>query len=187
MVAALALLGATTQAQAQKQVLELDPAQSKVEFTLGDILHTVHGSFQFKRGEIQFDPATGAASGELVVDPNSGDSGNKTRDRKMKKEILETDKYPDASFTPQSVHGTLNPAGASKIEVAGIFTLHGSAHPLTVTVNVETNNGLLTADTSFVVPYVKWGLKDPSTFLLRVNKQVDIAVHLVGQLKRQTP
>ena len=31
----------------QKHVLELNPAQTRVEFTLSDVLHTVHGSFRY--------------------------------------------------------------------------------------------------------------------------------------------
>jgi polyisoprenoid-binding protein YceI len=86
---------------AQDLSLEMDPAQSKVEFTLGDVLHTVRGSFQFKRGAIRFDLGSGKASGELLVDARSGASGNDTRDRKMHKEILESQRFPDIVFRPR--------------------------------------------------------------------------------------
>ena len=46
----------------------------------------------------------------------------------------------------------------------------------------QVSNGHVTADVHFVVPYVEWGLKDPSTFILRVSKKVDITVHAVGTL-----
>ena len=45
-------------------------------------------TFRLKRGSIQFDNATGAASGELVVDSASGESGSDGRDKKMHKDIL---------------------------------------------------------------------------------------------------
>jgi len=66
--------------------------------------------------------------------------------------------------------------------MTGIMNLHGGDHVLTVTAPVQVSNGRVTADVHFVVPYVKWGLKDPSTFILRVQKKVDIIVHAVGIL-----
>lgn len=186
-IAIFALLAAASPAVAQKQmpqkqVFTVNPAQSKVDFTLGDVLHTVHGTFALKPGSIEFDSATGAASGELVVDAGSGDSGNGARDRKMKKEILETQKFPDITFTARKITGNVASQGASQILVDGLMNLHGDSHPVTLAMEVNVKPGLASADTTFVVPYVKWGLKNPSTFLLKVSDKVDINVHAVGKL-----
>jgi len=182
LAAAIVVVGLALPLRAQQETFEVDPAQSKVEFTLGDILHTVHGTFRLKPGRIGFNKGTGVASGELVVDANSGDSGNGTRDRKMKKEILETQKYPDITFTPRMIKGKVLAQGASQIAVDGILTLHGDAHPMTLAIQVNGGSGSTSADTAFVVPYVKWGLKNPSTLFLRVNDHVEITVHAVGRL-----
>lgn len=169
-------------ASAQEMVFQLDPAQSHVNFTLGDVLHTVHGTFQLKSGTIRFNPQTGAASGSLVVDATSGNSGNKSRDRRMHRQILEDDKYPEIVFTPQHVTGKLLPQGASQMELQGSMTLHGQQHPMTVDMPVQINHDQASADVHFIVPYVKWGLKNPSTFILRVSDKVNIDVHAVGHL-----
>jgi len=182
LLSAALLLMSSLPALGQEQVFDVNAAQSKVAFTLGDILHTVHGTFQLKPGVIQFDQQTGTASGELVVDANSGDSGNGARDSKMKKEILQTLKYPEITFIAQTFHGKLMPQGTSHVQVGGIFTLHGDHHPMTLDLQVTSTPASTSVDTSFVVPYVKWGLKNPSTLFLRVSDHVEIAVHAVGRL-----
>ncbi len=167
---------------AQDAAFELDPAKTRIDFTLGDILHTVHGSFKPKSGVGHFDLASGTARGAFVVDATSGASGNRTRDRKMHKEVLESAKYPEIVFKPAHVTGTLSPVGSSTLLVQGAFQIHGSDHPLTLSVPLHGNGGDLTGTLKFAVPYVAWGLKDPSTFLLRVSKEVEIDVAVSGRL-----
>jgi hypothetical protein len=62
------------------------------------------------------------------------------------------------------------------------LTLHGSAHTLTVPMQLHIDGNRCTAKTHFIVPYVQWGMKDPSTFVLRVAKEVSIDLVLVGQI-----
>src|ERR1019366_10560923 len=97
-------------------VVTLDPAKSQVEFTLESTLHKVHGSFKLKSGTINYDTATGVARGAIVVDATSGNSGNRARDNKMHKDILESARYPEIVFIPEKVSGT-EAQGASRVEV----------------------------------------------------------------------
>ncbi len=173
-------------AVAQEEVFEIQPAQSHVTFTLGDVLHTVHGTFQLKSGTIRFDRSTGAASGQLVVDATSGNSGSTARDHKMHKDVLESAKYPEIVLNVQHVTGTLPTAGTTTLQIDGSMTLHGQAHPMTLSVPVQVNGDQAAADVNFDVPYVKWGLKNPSTLFLRVNQDVQISVHAVGKLQAVT-
>jgi polyisoprenoid-binding protein YceI len=164
-------------AQASEEVrIDFDPANTKVEFTLSDVLHTVHGSFRLKSGVIHFDPSSGVAGGLLVVDATSGDSGNKTRDHKMKKEILETDKFSETTFTPLQIIGHLAMQGPSQVQVKGIFRVHGADHEITLYVPTQVNGTQVQMQTQFDIPFVRWGMKDPSTFLLRVNKDVQMSI-----------
>jgi len=177
-----ALMAAAHIAQAQQKIFTLDPAQTKVNFTVDSTLHTVHGDFRLKRGSIQFDNFTGAATGELVVDSASGESGNDGRDKKMHKEILESPKYSDIVFTPQHVKGTVANEGKSTIEVEGTLTMHGKSKPVTMPLEVQLQNGTGSADGTFSVKYQEWGMKNPSTFVLRVNDSVHIHVHAIGRI-----
>jgi len=169
-------------AVAEQAVLELDPAQTQVNFTLGDVLHTVHGTFKLKHGTVRFDPGTGQAGGLVVVDATSGESGSHARDHKMHKDVLESAQYPEIAFTPEKVQGQVLPQGDFKVQVLGSFTMHGASHPLTLVIQAHLAGGQLTADTQFTLPYQNWGVKNPSTLFLRVNDTVDLAIHAVGQI-----
>jgi polyisoprenoid-binding protein YceI len=132
---------------------------------------------------VQFSPAGGPASGSIVVDATSGDSGSKSRDHKMNKDILESDKYSEIVFTPQQMKGTLAPSGQSQFQLEGTINLHGQSHPLTLDVQATAEGNSLTAETSFVIPYIQWGLKNPSALFLRVSDKVTIHIHAGGSLK----
>ena len=92
--AAVAALILAPTSRAQESVVQLDPAQTKIEFSLSGNMHTVHGKFALKSSSIRFDPSSGKISGAIVVDATSGDTGNGGRDKKMHREILESSKFP---------------------------------------------------------------------------------------------
>jgi polyisoprenoid-binding protein YceI len=176
------LAGATLgQAPPHEIGLSLSPAKTTVNFTLGDVLHTVHGSFDVKHGTFQFDPTTNKIHGEILVDAASGHSGSDGRDKKMHKEVLESARYPDIVFRPDRVDGQVAALGVSDLHVHGIFTIHGAEHEITIPVRVEMAPGQWAATSRFTVPYVKWGMKNPSTFVLRVDQSVDIDIQTSGE------
>jgi polyisoprenoid-binding protein YceI len=166
---------------APAQLLEFDLAQTKVEFTLADVLHTVEGTFQLKRGDIRIDAASGTVSGEIVVDAASGNSGSKARDSRMHANILESARYPEIVFRPDKLEGAIPREGTGSIRMHGIFRIHGADHEITLPADVEAGNGQYTATLHFVVPYVQWGMKNPSTLILRVSDKVNITVRTVAR------
>jgi len=168
--------------QCQEMTLELDPANTHIEFTVPATLHTVHGTFALKSGTVHFNPSTGPASGLVVVDAASGDSGNTGRDHKMHQQILESQRYPEITFTPTKFSGKVELQGDSTVQLDGIFRLHGTDHPLTLTVPVQMKANNLSARTHIVVPYIAWGLKNPSTFVLHVSDKVEIDIAAAGRL-----
>ena len=164
--------------------LIVDPRQSKVRWSVDSTLHTVHGTFAVKSGRLLLDPQTGTASGEIVVLATSGESGNSSRDEKMHKVVLESAKFPDVAFRPTQVEGKLAASGNSDVQLHGVFLLHGSAHELTVPVHAVMNSGKWQGTAKFQVPYIQWGLKDPSNWLLKVKPAVQVELDLVGAWKQ---
>jgi polyisoprenoid-binding protein YceI len=166
-------------------VLSVDPAQSKVHWMVDSTLHTVHGTFALKSGTLQFDPESGKAGGEIIVFATSGESGNSSRDEKMHKEVLESSKYPDVIFRPSQVEGKVANAGGSDVKVHGTFMLHGSSHDITVPIHAEFDGGSWKGGGKFDVPYIQWGLKNPSNFLLKVQPVVNVQLEMTGALQGQ--
>lgn len=160
----------------------VDPTRSNVQFTLAATLHTVHGTFNVKGGTVRLDAVSGKASGQVVVDVKSGNTGVEARDRQMHNRVLESDRFSEAVFSPDRVSGLESLEGEHQVVVHGVLRLHGQDHEVTVHASVTMEDGRLTATARVVVPYVGWGMNDPSTFVLRVSDKVNLEIKLAGTL-----
>lgn len=167
---------------AQQETMTVNPSASSLAFALTGSGHEVHGTFHVQSGSIEFDRSAPKISGKIVVSAASGDSGDKGRDSKMHNDVLDVSHYADVTFAPRSYQGTIAPSGDSTIQISGTFTLHGTPHDITVPMQLQFDGANVTAKGSFIVPYVKWGLKDPSIFILKVAKEVRIDLNLVGTI-----
>ena len=169
-------------AESLSGILELDPAKTLIEFRLPGALHATHGKFKLAHGTIKADLATGVASGSIVVDARSGDSGIAARDDRMKANVLEVQKYPEITFTPRHAIGKLEKDGQFQAKLDGVLTIHGARHEITTEVRGRLVGDSLTAACHFPVPYVDWGMRDPSLFFLTVAKQVEIDIATEGRI-----
>ena len=168
------------QAASHDVALTLDPAQTKVHFSVDSTLHTVHGTLALKSGSVQFDPQTGKSSGSIVVSAVSCDTGNSSRDQRLHKEILETWKFAEATFRPSQIEGQVSLTAPSDFKLKGIITLHGTDHELVANVHSEFTGDRWKGTAKFDVPYTKWGIKDPSNFFLHVKPVVNVELELAG-------
>jgi hypothetical protein len=184
-IAVVVVLGLQlAQAQSHSVKVIFDPAQTQIRWRLEADLHKVDGTFKLKSGEFILDPATGVAEGEILVDATTGESGNAARDKRMHDEVLESNRYPAMFFHPTQIKGAFKPGEATQqLQAQGSFNIHGADHALEMPVKVETAGDTVTATARFTVPYVAWGMKNPSKLLLRVSKQVDIEVIAKGTIK----
>lgn len=161
-------------------VYTLDPAKTSIRFTLGAFMHTVHGEFKLTRGTLQLNPITGDASGEIVIAAASGESGNAGRDRDMQTKVLESAQFPEIVFTPVHLDGTLAPQGDSSVVLRGSLRLLGASHETSLRLAAHIAGSDFTASTAVEIPYLAWGLKDPSKAFLRVAKMVRLEIATAG-------
>jgi polyisoprenoid-binding protein YceI len=169
-------------AESRPGILELDPTKTLIEFRLPGALHATHGKFKLAHGTIRADLATGEADGSIVVDASSGDSGIAARDDRMKASVLEVQKYPEITFAPRHAIGKLEKDGQFQAKLEGVLTIHGAGHEVVTQVQGRLVGNSLTAACRFSVPYVDWGMEDPSLFFLTVAKQVEIDIATEGRI-----
>ena len=174
----------TYTAAAQHQLLVVDPDASEVKMTLKTNHEVVDGTFHIESGSIQFDRNSPNVSGSVVVATGSGRTGNDSRDKKMKKDVLKAEQFATVTFAPKTYAGTIAPSGDSSIQVSGVFTLLGAPHDLTIPMHIHLDGTQAAAKAQFVIPYVQWGLKNPSFMIWKAENDVAIDLKLVGQLAK---
>jgi polyisoprenoid-binding protein YceI len=161
----------------------LDPARTTITFEIPAFLHTVHGTFALKRGTLELDSESGDAAGEIVVDVAAGQTGNASRDQRMHGEVLESSQYPEAVLAPDHVSGAIAASGDSAVDLAARLRLHGAEHALTLKIQVQRSGDEARVTCRFPVPYVAWGLKNPSTALLHVADRVTVEIRAAGRVE----
>src|SRR4030095_6966973 len=100
--------------------------------------HTVNGSIQAKHGTVTFDTETGNASGRIVMDATSANTGNGRRDRKMHEKILESRRLPDLTFDVHHVGGAIHRTGKSDLQLEGTLDFHGDRRMINLPVTATT-------------------------------------------------
>ena len=169
-------------ALAQHQTLAVNPNMSQVTMTLKTNHEIVNGTFHVQSGSIEFDRSAPKLSGSVVIAADSGKTGNDSRDKKMDRDILKVNQYTTVSFAPKTYTGTIAPSGDSSIQVSGVFTLLGTPHDLTIPMQVHIEGSKATAKANFIIPYVQWGLKNPSFLVWKAENDVAIDLSLAGDL-----
>ena len=167
---------------AQHQTFAVNPDASEVKMKLNTTHEVVNGNFHVQSGSVEFDRSATRISGTIVVAAGSGKTGNDSRDKKMNKDILKVDQYTTVSFAPKAYKGTILASGDSTIQVSGVFTLLGTPHELTIPMQIHIDGSKATARAHFIIPYVQWGLKNPSFMFWKAENDVAIDLNLVGQI-----
>jgi polyisoprenoid-binding protein YceI len=175
-VVLLLVIGTAAPAAATEIRVELSPEATTISFELKATMHTVHGTAALTSGSFTFDTTTREASGEAIVAAASADTGNDKRDKKMHGKVLLSDDHPSITIRAERLEGSLSLDGESDVTLVGSMTILGSAHPIRVPMTVSIDGSTAVVDAEWSVPYVDWGLKDPSTFVLRVGKEVPVTV-----------
>ena len=182
--ACLVALVAPLASASEPVTLKLDPGASHAKFTLGSTLHTVHGEMPILEGALRFDPNGGDATGDVVLDARGAVTGNTKRDKKMHQRVLQSATFPELVFHLTRIEGALPSRGSAELRLVGTLELLGSGHEVVIPATVSRTGSTVEGRAAVSVPYVEWGLEDPSVFVLRADKEVQVELDIRGELDR---
>jgi len=121
-------------------------------------------------------------SGEASFPLNTLDTGVSLRDKHMKDEYLQVQKYPEAKLKVDKFKLSGNPEAdgyvQNQIPFSGIFTVHGVSHPVTGTIDLGTSGGTSKGEAQFGIKISDYGFLEPKFMGMKVNDDVQVKVRL---------
>ena len=87
---------------------------------------------------------------------------------------------PESAIRHTQVTGQLRTDGQFQARLQGVLTLHRAGRQIVMEVQGQLIGDSLAAMSHFSVPYVDWGMKDPSILFFTVAKQVEIDIVTVS-------
>lgn len=169
-------------AEAAERTLQIDGAKSKASFLLPATGHDVTGSFAVQSASLTFDDAAGTAAGTVGLDATKGETGNSSRDKTMHSDVLLSAKFPVISLRATRLEGTVPAAGKGQVKLHGMLNVIGKEHEVVLPTELEVVGETVKAKATLEVPFLDWGLKDPSILFLKVGKKVSVTLQIEGRL-----
>jgi len=124
------------------------------------------------KGEVAYDPDTGALQGRVCLDLAAWDSKEPLRDRHTR-EMFQVDRYPQACLEPRSLD-------QAKGLLLGTLELHGVRKEVAWPVRYTLEGGRLRFQAEFDLLLGDYGLKAPSFMGMRVQERVRVRVQGEG-------
>ncbi len=140
----------------------IDPAKSEVSYAVREQLARLSlpndaiGKTNAVSGSIALKPdgTLDSANSKITVDLSTLKTDESMRDNYVRRNILQTDQYPQATFVPTQISGlpaAIPQSGSVAFQVTGDLTIRDVTKPVTWDVTGTVNNGVATgtATTSF--------------------------------------
>ena len=154
---------------------QMDPAQSKIKFSVRATVYTINGKAQQSTGKVTFDLASKTVSLPLSIEipVKFLKTRNKLRDRDMRK-MFEAEKYPVILWTASKVD--CGPGSALEFltcQTSGTLRIRDVEKGVTFPVELTLSEKAIRADGLVRIQRDDFGLKTPSMLgLIRVAQEV---------------
>ena len=176
----------------------IEAAGSELRWELPATLHTVRGTAPRISGTIDVERVGGyhdARAGEpwrgrvhVAADASAMESGNASRDRKMRDQTLDAAHHPEIVFQSRRVEADLSrfqPGAHVTVEVAGDLIVRGRSAAIRLPVDVFVFPDHVMLSGSFSIGWKQFGLPDPSFGIITVREPVRVAFRLRAVPRRK--
>lgn len=132
---------------------------------------------------------TFAPGSKIVVDLSGLASDNSLRDNTVRRSVLETQRFPEASFVPVKATGLPLPLPAAAdlaFQVTGQLTIHGVTKEATFDVTGKRSEGDLqtAANVTPAITFAAFGMSQPRVFtVISIKDEIRLEVDLVAKQK----
>jgi polyisoprenoid-binding protein YceI len=159
----------------QAATFRIDPAACEAGFDLKATAHTVHGTTTSLTGEVRVEPEDAGAlklSGTISIGAGSLATGNDKRDATMHSKSLLVASFPNIDFAPErfTPSGPPGADGAISGALTGRLTIRGRTRAQAISATLAAHGERIAASGTFDVDWVEFGVPDPSSFFLRIEK-----------------
>ncbi|MEL6616398.1 MAG: YceI family protein [Bacteroidota bacterium] len=169
------------------QPVSVRTAGSQITYAGTSALHDWTGTSRRVTGTVDLDRSAPARSSFTIQAPvSSFDSGNGTRDRKMR-EATEASRFPTVRFASRSiqVRSWSGSAGArsGRWRVTGDLTFHGRTRRVSVNVEARESRGRFIATGTFPISLAAYGVERPGIGPVKIGDQITLSFEIVAPLQ----
>jgi polyisoprenoid-binding protein YceI len=108
------------------------------------------------------------------VDLNSLDTGIGLRNRHMRENYLETDKFPFTHFTGKLTKAELVKEGEYAVTAEGTMFIHGVEKPLTVDGTMQTTERGYRIQGKFITPLPDYNIEVPQLMFFKIDENMQL-------------
>jgi len=166
-------------------VYRIVPERSTVRFDVDATGHTVHGATQRVGGEVRFDPENLSREARVSfrVQAATLDTGNKTRDKKMRTSHLETEKFPEIEYDSSKVEAlapSLREGESQELKLTGQLSLHGVKRSLSFPVRAARHGAELRVSGQTVLKMTDYSIPLPKFLFFTVKDEVKVSFEVTA-------
>lgn len=164
-------------------------AASRIEFVSKAPMETFGGKTRAVSGSVSLDPAGLADSIDVQVnvDMSTLDTGIDMRNKHMRENHLETEKYPQATFRG----GRLSKLSATSLAegqtvsgiIVGEMELHGVKKPMEAPIDLTLHKGALHVVSRFKIKLPDYNIARPQFLVMKLDEVQSVTVDLEARPK----